>query len=339
MSITSPASFLRNRIYEKVLPKPARHTKVSTEDFYVPTYSEWVFLLKKNYNVSQLKTMARYYKQKVSGNKGELVARLYNYLKYSNYAITVQKQWRGFLRRKYNKLQGPAAIIRKCVNTTDFLSLDDVADIPYSQFFSFTENGQVFGFSAKSLHNLILKNNVPKNPYTREKITDDTLAIFKKFLKYSKLLKENTTVTINNNLDGISLEKRIQLKAHNIFHKIDTFGHITDARWFLDLHIPFLVKLIRELIDIWEYRAQLSSNTKRAICPPYGNPFAGISINNLITQNITVIKVNILNIFESLISKSPNRENQVTRSILYTECYYPCITSCSELPCLGYMNL
>lgn len=306
----SPTSFLRNRIFEKGLPKPPRHTKVSTEDFYVPSYLEWEFLLKRNYNVSQLKTMARFYKQKVSGNKGELVTRLYNYLKYSNYAIILQKLWRGFLRRNYNKLQGSAAINRKCVNTTDFLSLNDVADIPYAQFFSFQDNGQMFGFSAKSLHNLILKNDIPKNPYTREKISDDTIAVFNRFLKYSKLLKENTTITINNDLDGISLEKRIQLKAHNIFHRIDTFGHVTDTRWFTDLHTNFLIKLVRELVDIWEYRAQLSSNIKRAICPPHGNPFAGIHINHLVTQNSTVLKMNILNIFESLISKSPNRENQ-----------------------------
>jgi hypothetical protein len=306
----SPKSFLRNQIFETNIPKPHKRRKVSVEEFNIPGYNEWELLLQKNYNVSQLKQMARYYKLKISGNKTELVTRVYNNLKYSNYAITIQKQWRGALRRKYNQLQGRASINRECVNTTDFLSLGDIKKIPYSQFFSFQDNGQIFGFSAKSLHNLILKNNKPTNPYTRETIPKATIEKFNKFLKYGKILHETANVVISDDAEYMSMEKRINLKAQTIFYKIDTFGHITDAKWFLTLNKPMLIKLIRELIDIWEYRAQLSQTIKRSICPPHGTPFAGLNINHLITQNITVLKTNILNIFENLVSKSQNRENQ-----------------------------
>ena len=310
MNQITPKSFLSTYVFEKNLPRPPKRCKVSVDEFSIPSYSEWGLLVKVNYNVSQLKSMARFYKQKVSGNKSQLVNRLFNYLKYSNYAIILQRHWRGHLRRRYNSLQGKAAINRKCVNTTDFLSLNDIKKIPYAQFFSFMDNGQTFGFNAKSLHNLIMKNQEPRNPYTRKPIPNETITDFNKFLKYSKLLRENTTITLNNVTENMSLENRINLKAQNIFHKIDTFGHITNAQWFLDLCQGNLVKLIRELTDIWEYRAQLSWDIKCAICPPHGNPFTGININHLITQNISMIKMNILNIFENLISKSPNRENQ-----------------------------
>ena len=306
----SPKSFLRNQIFEKNIPKPSKRCKVSVDEFNIPDYADWELLIQKNFNVSQLKKMARYYKLKISGNKKELVARVYNYLKYSNYAIIIQKLWRGLLRRKYNNLQGSAAINRNCANTTDFLSLSDIKTIPYSQFFSFRDNGQMFGFSAKSLHNLILKNDKPTNPYTREIIPKATIENFNKFLKYSKILQEKTNVIINNDSEHLTMEKRISLKAQNLFYRIDTYGHITDAAWFLTLEKPMLIKLIRELIDIWEYRAQLSHIIKRAICPPHGNPFTGININHITNQNVIILKTNILNIFENLISKSPNRENQ-----------------------------
>ena len=310
MNKISPKTFLKTRIYENNLPKQPKRCKVSVDEFKVSSYGDWEKLITKNYNVSQLKMMARYYKQKGSGNKGQLVGRIYNYLKYSNYAIVLQKLFRGHLRRKYNRLQGSATINRKCVNTTDFLSLNDINKIPYAEFFSFKDNGQMFGFSAKSLHNLILKNETPTNPYTREKIPQNTLNNFNKFLKYSKLLKENITIKLDDNLENMSLTKRVSLKAINIFYKIDTFGHVTNAHWFLDLNKDHSIRLLRELTDIWEYRAQLSQVIKRSICPPHGNPFMGINVNHLITQNITLLKMNILNIFESLISKSPNREMQ-----------------------------
>ena len=73
---------------------------------------------------------------------------------------------------------------------------------------------------------------------------------------------------------------------------------------------PQLIKLIRELADIWNYRASLTSQVKIAICPPHGNPFSGINIHHLNNQNAQTLKINILNIFDNLISKSPERNNQ-----------------------------
>ena len=68
--------------------------------------------------------------------------------------------------------------------------------------------------------------------------------------------------------------------------------------------------LIRELVDIWDYRASLSQQTKILICPPNGNPFSGLNLSSLATQNIQTIKMNLLNIFDKMINSSPDQNNQ-----------------------------
>jgi hypothetical protein len=96
----------------------------------------------------------------------------------------------------------------------------------------------------------------------------------------------------------------------SIFHRIDTFGHITDTSWFLSLERPHLIRLLRELQDIWEYRANLSIIVKRQICPPNGNPFHGINVSSLMQKNKETIQRNILYIMENLVSKGINSDSQ-----------------------------
>ena len=97
----SPKTFFKLHLYENVPTPPRKRKKVSSEDFVIPSYEEWEKTDSTgNYNVSQLKDMARYYKQKVSGNKKELVKRIYNHLRFSSHAIKVQKTWRAIYGKK-----------------------------------------------------------------------------------------------------------------------------------------------------------------------------------------------------------------------------------------------
>ena len=52
--------------------------------------------------------------------KKELIFLLYNYLKYSNYAIKIQKMVRGHIVRQLDKLKGPG-LTENCVNETFFI--------------------------------------------------------------------------------------------------------------------------------------------------------------------------------------------------------------------------
>ena len=58
----------------------------------------------------------------------------------------------------YNKAHGPAHKNRKlCVNETDFLSLENLSDIPQTQFFSYKENdGFIYGYDI-----FVLINSIP----------------------------------------------------------------------------------------------------------------------------------------------------------------------------------
>ena len=180
----SPRLFIQIQYYEKInFKKPDRRKKISSDDFYVPSYTEWNSLIKINHNVSQLKKIARYYKQKVSGNKNQLINRLYNYLRLSFYTLKIQKKWRGYLRRSMNALKGEACFNRKCTNSTDFLTLDNIENIPYKQFFSFRdEDGFIYGFDIKSIYNLKKKCDITRNPYNRKIMPPKTLENLNRYI-------------------------------------------------------------------------------------------------------------------------------------------------------------
>ena len=124
----SPKTFLKECVFEQPPVTKNKKKKVKMEDFEVLGYKNYDDIVNKNYNVSQLKSMCRFYKQKVSGNKRELIFLLYNYLKYSNFAIKIQRRFRGHIVRQLDKLKGPG-LRENCVNETDFYTLEDLKDL------------------------------------------------------------------------------------------------------------------------------------------------------------------------------------------------------------------
>jgi hypothetical protein len=60
---------------------------------------------------------------------------------------------------------------------------------------------------------------------------------------------------------------------------------------------------VRELADIWDYRAQLSYEMKNKICPPTGNPFRNVSIQYMHSENnINNVKKMVLEVLEKLVN-------------------------------------
>ena len=303
----SPTSYFKNYLYDNPVMGKFKRKKVTINEFSVLNFKEYDMILNKNYNVSQLKTMARYYKLKISGNKKELIKRVWNFLKYSNYANKIQKLWRGYIVREYNVVSK----IKKCVNSTDFLSLTSISKIPIKQLFCFKdEDGFIYGFDAKSFYNLILKNKKPTNPYNRKELSNKTIQKFKKFVKYGKILGRNIVLDISDDTTNLSLEKQIELKAHAIFQKIDQFGHITDTNWFLDLNRNHLKRLLHELIDIWNYRASLEPSTKIAICPPNGNPFGALNTQQINSLTKAEFQIKLLSIFSKLLTSGIEHQSR-----------------------------
>ena len=278
----------------------------------IPHFKEYRTFLESNYNVSHLKNISKHYKLKISGNKQELIKRIYSHLLLSFYVLKIQKISRGFIQRKYNKCRGPAFINRQlCTNSTDFFTMDDIKEIPSNQFFSYKDSdGFIYGFDIISLFNLIYKTNgVLQNPYNRRTIEKSVINTFKQLFRLSKILKISISTEIQDIELEISSEKTVELNAIDLFQIIDSLGNYSNPAWFLSLDMNRLVRFMRELIDIWTYRAQLSLDVKRMICPPAGDPFNTLSANSLQHfQSITDLRKNILKCLHKLISSGINND-------------------------------
>lgn len=295
--------------------KKKKFDKNEEDICYIPTFDDYDMILAYNYNVQQLKNIAKIYKLKISGNKTELVSRIYIFLYLSSNSIKIQKIIKGYLQRKYNKYHGPGFYNRElCSNKFDFLSMDELQIIPKEQFFSYKdEDGFIYGFDIISLYNLIYKcNGAIKNPFNRNLIGTNVIDNFRSLLRLSKVLSINIITIINDVTQEVSNKKSIELKALSLFQNIDSLGNYSDSKWFLNLNKIQLIKFVRELIDIWQYRSHLSNETKRSICPPLGNPFPNnFSINNLmITENIDVVRKSILDILEKFVISGIDKDSK-----------------------------
>ena len=290
--------------------------KIDSETMIIPRFNEFNMMLQYNYNVQQLKTIVTYYKLKIGGNKSQLVTRIFSFLYLSHFITKIQKITRGYLLRKYNKLHGPGFKNKNiCTNTTDFFTLDPLTELPNKQFFSFEDaDGFIYGFDLLSIYNLIYKcDGQIKNPYNRLPISSENIEKFRALLRLSHILKISICTEIKDINEEISIKKSVELRALSLFQNIDALGNYSNAQWFLNLGKLQMIKMIRELIDIWSYRAPLSNETKRAICPPNGNPFTTrfVNFNQLHTiENIDEIRKYTLEILEKFVNSGIDRDNK-----------------------------
>ncbi len=286
------------------LPKIKRNA-VTEEEFEIPKFHEYMKLKQCNYKVKFLKEICRHYKQKISGNKHELVVRMYNHLRLSSSVVKIQRLWRKYILHVYNDMRGPGRFNRRlCVNETDFYSMDEISTIPLSQIYTYKDKeGQVYGFDILSLYNLFKKgSNNTTNPYNREPFPVHVRDDLKRLLRLSKVFGEKVDVVIEEP-KPIPMGIQLQLRTTELFQEIDNLGNYTDTSWFNNLDRNMLIRFLRELADIWGYRAQLSYEVKREICPPVGDPFRSLNLRSLPVLHIEALKNIALNIIENMIKR------------------------------------
>ena len=299
---------------EKMIPVVKKTIKISDDNIIIPTMKNYNDITNYNYNVSQLKIIAKNYKLKISGNKNELVSRIFTFLYLSSYIIKIQKVFRGHIVKKYIGLHGPAATKRNlCTNSTDFVSMEPLEEIKFTQFISYKdEDGFIYGFDITSLFNLFSKNgNINNNPYNRNKIPDIILKNIKTLLRLSKILKITIVLDLEDETPSISEEKVVELRALSLFQNIDSLGNYSNCNWFLSLNRNQIIRFVRELADIWSYRAQLSVETKRAICPPNGDPFRNLNMSLIhISQNFNIVRKVVLEVLEKLVNTGVDKDSK-----------------------------
>jgi hypothetical protein len=279
----------------------------------MPTKENYSILLSFNYTIKQLKEIASNHKIKLSSSlaKGDIVAKIYNYFKHYDNAAVIQRAWRRYLWRQYNKLRGPARFKRHlCVNETDFFTMDEVKDIPYGQFFSFQDaDHMIYGFDMLSIYTLFHKGFDAKtaNPYNRNILAKNIKKNVLKLIWLSRLFNEDINVTM--------IEETVEIptiveRSVSLFHEIDILGNYTNHNWFLSLGQPALLRFILELNDIWSYRANLSETIKREICPNYRDLFRQMYMLDVRTVSLPIAQDIALTNMEMLVRGGINRDSQ-----------------------------
>ena len=302
--------------YDDAYVETRHNENISEKNFFIPSIEQYSLLLNYNYKIKQLQKICKHYKLKTTGKKSELLNNIYNFLKLSANSVKLQKLMRGFLLRAHNYYRGPAYYNRSlCNNDTDFFTLDNMKDINNYQFISYkNENGIIYGYDIISLYNLIVKNGKnTTNPYDRSKFPSFLLSNIKKLKSLSKALNYDMKINIEkeNNENNEDKKKKLEFKIISIFQKIDEHGFITNINWFNSLSRNELLRYIRELGDIWNYRAQLSNETKRNICPPHGNPFIYFNTQNFyVNVNVDHLKSSILKVMDALVSNGNSNEDK-----------------------------
>jgi hypothetical protein len=313
---------MENEIMEnEIMETPPKNIKkkIKTPEMIVemPTIKNYTHFFNKKNTLLQLKSICRHYKLKASGNKDQLTNTIYNLLHRTYNAIIIQRVWKRYCYKKYHLLHGPARYNRKkCVNETDFYTMDSILSIPYSQFFSFKDkDDMIYGFDVVSLEEFIYNDNVSlnnekTNPYNRNVFTEEVKRDINLFFKYSNFINKTIKPFINDLPPKLDPRELIKLRTKNLFYEIDNLGNYTNYEWFFNLNRVSLIKFIKELYDIWNYRANIEYITKNDICPPLGNPFMGIDINNLFEYPIEAVKIYSLRIMEQMIKIGINRESR-----------------------------
>lgn len=271
------------------------------------TYIEYM----KNPNIlskSTIKTLkataqhlsTKSYRVHKHGNKPELVERLRAFFDKWTKVLRIQRRFRDFLATRAFRLRGPAYFdLSKCVNATDFFTMDPLSEIDRLHLYSYADAKEfVYGFDVFSLIHLYKREGKILNPYTREEMNvRDICSLFRKIrilhpdscveknvhisdlnrvrktrnhVIHTPTLRERRIATRNAELEGLSVERRIE----EVFIAIDRLGNYTQSHWFSELSKNDYYRFYQSYYDWWN---RLPGSTKRDICYAT-NPFSNIRL-------------------------------------------------------------
>jgi hypothetical protein len=227
-----------------------------------------------------------------------------------NKVVLIQRNFKKYLNEVKIKTQGPGILDKsKCSNQEDFYTLDSIDDIEDKYFFSYKTDGHIYFFDIRSFNKLV--GGDCKNPYTREKIPQYAIDMFKKRKKQLKINK-----IIINEFEKCKMTKEQLFNADvlNIFQKIDMLNIAaggTNTCWFTDLNILQLKMLYKVLEDIWNYRAELTLSKKLEIVP--SNNMFSRDLNEIYYMNKKrELQYIILTEMDKLLSSASNIEDKMT---------------------------
>jgi hypothetical protein len=298
-------------------PKPYKRSKVKNGEleFEIPKIGQHNLILTKRYLVSQLREICKKYGQKRSGTKLELQSRVFDFLRLSHPAVIIQKIWRGFLVREYFKCKGiTVGKSQLCNNEVDFLLMTPISEIHYSNLFIFRDiDDFYYGFDILSLSNLVFKSkDKVQNPYNRNIIPSSINARLHKVLRVGQIFGYDVDISLHEEdlIASMTPRQRFEMKAIDLCQKIDALGNHTSTDWILSLRGSDFITMLRELWDIWHYRANILHSVRQEICPPNGNPFNGLDISHLRRISDLAVCEKAITILDRFVASGINEESK-----------------------------
>jgi hypothetical protein len=226
--------------------------------------------------------------------KGELFTTLTNKIEKLNHYTTntesiklIQSRYKKRYNDKNIKMRGMGFIDRKlCNNIEDFYTYETVNEIDDKYFFSYKdEKDIVWFFDIRSLNKLIEMNQ--PNPYTMQEF--GLYIVWKAQKLIDHLKNNNISIEFVDEMKEVKKDKKkiLKQKMTDVFASIERLGYSFNNEWFTTLHILQLKKLYSLMEDIWNYRAQLTPEMKRQLCPPDGLIFnkSVIEIRNVTNRD------------------------------------------------------
>jgi hypothetical protein len=162
---------------------------------------------------------------------------------------SIMRRW-SILRRK------------QCVNDTDILTFTDKYDIDRTYLYIFNDvvTKKKYAFDIRTLMKILSSGN-QTCPYTFRAYTDNEK---KEIIEYcSKLMVEGIKFEIEK--PKLSVEEEIEMKMKDVFYKINMLDNYTSHTWFKNLAHDQLIDLYTKIEDIWNYRSNMTFDSKKKI--------------------------------------------------------------------------
>ena len=292
----------------------------------------------KSYKIPNLKIIAKFNRLYVSGAKPILIKRITDFFAKNKNASKIQSIFRKHLVKLFMKICGNKTTYKKCVNDSDFYTMENLCDIPFNELFYYTDNQNfTYGFQINSIINLFKKQGCFKNPYNRESFDISVVKNVLFLLRMNNILfGKNYLVSNNLNVNIVNhpppevniqlfmnilsredvLNRIEELKTHpletrieNIFVEMDTLGNYTQSSWLSSLNQNECSQFIQNLYDIWNFRYHMSYRFRQDMCPYYNPFYHNLQIIPPTISVDDIEKYTAVTIIENIIFSGGNIEN------------------------------
>jgi len=287
-------------------------------------------ILTQTYTVPQIKEIASAHNLVfIKCKKIIMLQQLYAHLFFEPFIIKLQGWTRKKILQRFNLLHGPAFIHRNnCVNREDFLTFDPIQTINPYESISFQEGldkNNIYIFTIVSLLELIQQqtsNGIVQfdkilNPYTRQPINISIIKRVSDIYKYGTTIHSINYPKVTSLItESTTLSSIVNFKAIELFQKLEHYSNIS---WFLSLNKKNLKGFLLELINIWDYRSELSQNTQISLFSPLGKPFSTVRTKTIfrLSRPLLEIQNDVLNILLQFISVESSHIDDKTTIHLY----------------------